>query len=347
MTVDAEPVPNATRSVDGVTLDSIALSDCIADGRPVVLKHAARDWPLVQAGLDSPDAAAAIVRAADVGLPVLAYVGQQSGRRAFHYTDDVTAMNFVTERRPLGEFLDRILAAADDDAAVPIYLGSTDIDTHLPGLLAQNDLAPADGTFVRHPPVASIWIGNRTIAATHWDMSNNVAVCVAGRRRFTLFPPEQTGNLYPGPIEPTPAGQVVSMVDPTAPDFARYPKFADALAAAEIAELEPGDVLVYPAMWWHHVEALAPFNILVNYWWNAVPGHLDTPMTTLLHGLLSLRGRPDHERQAWKAMFDHYLFAPTAQAASHLPLAAQGPLGPLDAAMARRLRAMVAQRLNR
>jgi hypothetical protein len=178
-------------------------------------------------------------------------------------------------------------------------------------------------------------------------MSNNMAVCVAGRRRFTLFPPDQVGNLYPGPIEPTPAGQVVSMVDLTAPDLERYPKFADALASAEVADLKPGDVLVYPALWWHHVEALAPFNILVNYWWNAAPGYLDTPMTTLLHGLLSLRGRPDHEKQAWRAIFDHYLFAPSDQAAAHLPEAAQGPLAPLDAMMARRLRALVANRINR
>ncbi len=337
----------AVRTVEGIGPDDIALTDLIAQGRPVLLKGAARRWPLVQAGLESPEAAAAMLRAADAGLPVVGYVGDPAIRGRFHYTPDMTAMNFTTERAPLGAFLDRILATEGAADAPSIYLGSTDLDTYFPGLRDANAIMPCDDTFGAHPPVASIWIGNRTVAATHWDMSNNMAVCVAGRRRFTLFPPEQVGNLYPGPIEPTPAGQVVSMVDLTAPDFAAYPRFARALAAAEVAELEPGDVLVYPALWWHHVEALASFNILVNYWWNAAPDYLDTPMTTLLHGLLSLRGRPDHEKQAWRAIFDHYLFAPSEQASAHLPPSAQGPLAPLDPVMARRLRALVANRMNR
>ena len=141
-------------------------------------------------------------------------------------------------------------------------------------------------------------------------MSNNLACCMVGRRRFTLFPPDQIANLYPGPLEPTPGGQVVSMVDFRAPDFDRFPRFRDALDAAEVAELEPGDVLFYPAMWWHHVEALDPFNVMINYWWNASPAFMDTPMTTLLHALLSLRDRPEHEKAAWRALFDYYVFGP-------------------------------------
>ena len=129
------------------------------------------------------------------------------------------------------------------------------------------------------------------VVATHSDPLENLACVAAGHRRFTLFPPDQVSNLYPGPLEPTPGGQVVSMVDLHAADLDRFPRFADALAAAQVAELEPGDVLFYPALWWHHVEALAPFNVLVNYWWNATPAFADTPMTTLLHALLSLRDR--------------------------------------------------------
>ena len=89
----------------------------------------------------------------------------------------------------------------------------------------------------------SIWLGNRTPAPCHCDFSNNIAVCAVGRRRFTLFAPDQEANLYPGPLAPTPGGQVVSMGDFYAPDLARYPRFADALAVAQVAEMEPGDVL--------------------------------------------------------------------------------------------------------
>jgi hypothetical protein len=201
--------------------------------------------------------------------------------------------------------------------------------------------------FVDHAPVKSIWIGNRTVASAHYDMSNNIACCMVGRRRFTLFPPEQVHNLYPGPLEPTPGGQVVSMVDFDAPDLDKHPNFVDALAHAQVADLEPGDVLFYPAMWWHQVEALDDFNVLINYWWNTSPGFMDTPMTTLLHAILSLRDRPEHEKAAWRAMFDYYVFGPAHTAGAHLPDHIRGNLASLDDVKARRLRGVVLNRLNR
>jgi hypothetical protein len=150
-------------------------------------------------------------------------------------------------------------------------------------------------------------------------MSNNIACCVVGRRRFTLFPPEQVENLYPGPLDMTPGGQAVSMVDFDAPDFERFPRFKDALAAAQVADLEPGDVLVYPALWWHQVEALDPFNVLVNYWWNAAPGLHGHP-----HEHPAARpaqpARPARFREAGlEALFDYYVFGPADRAGAHLP----------------------------
>jgi hypothetical protein len=256
-------------------------------------------------------------------------------------------MNFKAERAPLAEFLGRIEAVESQNDAPSIYVGSADLDAYFPSLKAANDLGLGPEVFGVEPPMAGVWIGNRTVAAAHYDMSNNIAVCAVGRRRFTLFPPDQVANLYPGPLEPTPGGQVVSMVDFENPDFDRHPLFRDALERAQVAEMEPGDVLVYPALWWHQVEALDAFNVLVNYWWNSTPGFADSPMNTLLHGLLSLRDRPDFEKQGWKALFDYYLFGTADRAGAHLPEAARGPLGPMDELKARRLRAMLLDRLNR
>jgi hypothetical protein len=39
-----------------------------------------------------------------------------------------------------------------------------------------------------------------------------------------------------------------------------------------MVELEPGDALHIPSMWYHHVEGLEPFNMLVNYWWREHAG---------------------------------------------------------------------------
>lgn len=339
--------PVSVRRVAGVDPAAIPFDDLIAAQEPVVLERVAADWPLVAAGLRSAQDAAAYIAQFASERPVTVFTGApQSGGR-FHYDEAATGLNFTSDRADLREVLAAVLADGDDASATIRYIGSTDIDRFLPGLRDANDLALAHPDFGHRPPLASIWIGNCTTVPAHYDISNNLACCVVGHRRFTLFPPEQVGNLYPGPLEPTPAGQVVSMVDFRDPDLARFPRFPEALAASQVAELEPGDVLFYPALWWHQVEALDAFNVLINYWWNPVPAFVDTPETTLLHALLSLRDRPASEKRAWAALFDYYVFGEAGRAGAHLPEAARGALGPLDEMQARRLRAKILNRLNR
>ena len=110
-----------------------------------------------------------------------------------------------------------------------------------------------------------IWIGNATIVQTHFDLNDNIACVLAGRRRFTLFPPDQIGNLYVGPLDFTISGPPVSMVALNAPDFARFPRFAEAQAAAQVAELEPGDAIFIPYGWWHQVRRYQPSTCQLNY----------------------------------------------------------------------------------
>ena len=340
-------ISRRTRVIEAADALTLPIAALIAEGRPAILRGIAAHVPLVEAGRHGAAAAIAWLKQFDGGQPVTAYIGDPAIAGRFGYTEDGTALNFARERGSLSAYLDQLLASLHDPAAPAIYIGSTDIDQYLPGLRAEAALPFGDPELLEHPPLVSIWIGNRTTAAAHYDMSNNIAVTLVGRRRFTLFPPDQVANLYPGPLDPTPAGQVVSMVDFDAPDLDRYPGFADALAAAEIAEMEPGDALIYPALWWHQVEALDPFNAMINYWWNATPRFMDTPQNTLLHGLLSLRDRPAHEKAGWQALFDYYVFGDAARGGAHLPATARGALAPLDATAARRLRATLLQRLNR
>ena len=336
-----------TKVIDIAASDRIPLDALMEAQEPAILRGVARDWPLVRAGLKSPETAVGYLKSFYQGKPVVGFVGKPEIEGRFFYNEEVTAMNFEASRFQLDALLDRLQAEWHEDRPPSYYVGSTDLDTYLPGLGHENMLALDQAMLGDGPPIVSIWIGNRTTASAHYDMSNNIACCVAGRRRFTLFPPEQVHNLYPGPLEPTPGGQVVSMVDFRSPDLDRHPRFTDALAAGQVAELEPGDVLFYPALWWHHVEALDRFNILINYWWNASPAFMDTPQNTLLHALLSLRDRPEPEKRAWRALFDYYIFGPADQAGAHLPEAARGNLAPLDETRARRLRAMLLNRLNR
>ena len=318
-------------------------------GGPMVFRGAGRNLPIVQAARRSSDDAMAYLRQMHAGRPLTVYrAGPDAGGR-FHYNDGVDGFNFTAAKEDLGPLLGKLAG----DPAQTIYVGSTDLDLFFPGLGTANDPGVAgvvDGQVAGEecaPVVSSLWMGNRTITAAHYDLSNNCALCAAGARRFTLFPPDQIGNLYPGPLEPTPGGQVVSMVDFARPDLNRYPRFANAMAQAQSAVLEPGDVIIYPAMWWHQVEGLEAFNILLNWWWNAAPAYVDTPQITLMHALLSIRQRPAHERAAWRAIFDHYAFGDHDDAAAHLPAHIRGPLGPMDGTLARRLRAVISRKLQR
>jgi hypothetical protein len=317
--------------------------------RPVLFKGATADWPLVRAGLSSDEEAAKQLVEGWSGQPVVVYRGEPAIEGRFAYTPQVDGFNFAASREPLDAVLGEILDRRGDPGAPAIYVGSTDLGRYFPGLgeAVPLDLAAIHPMLAEHPGLASVWLGNRTTASCHYDDTHNIAVCAVGRRRFTLFPPDQAANLYPGPLEPTPGGQVISMVDLAAPDLERHPRFAEAMEAAQVAEMEPGDVLAYPAMWWHHVEALADFNVLVNFWWNAVPGYVDSPQATLLHALLALRDRPTGEKAAWRALFDYYVFGDPEVPRAHLPEPARGPLAPIDETIARRLRAQVTRKLQR
>ncbi|WP_293752260.1 cupin-like domain-containing protein [uncultured Paraglaciecola sp.] len=163
----------------------------------------------------------------------------------------------------------------------------------------------------------------------------------------SLFPPEQIHNLYPGPLDPTPGGQAISMVDFSRPDFVKYPRFQRAIEAGQVAEMEPGDALFLPSMWWHQVEALSPFNILINYWWNTSPRYLGQATDVLKHALLGIKDCPKQEKLAWKAIFDYYIFGESDNAGKHLPEEAHGALGKIDSTIARRLRSQIINKLNR
>lgn len=340
-----QPILRKVREIEGVAPDAVPYADLIAHQEPVILRGLARHWPL--AGMTSPHDAAAYLKSFYQGRKVVAFVARPELAGRFGYTNDATRLDFESDRVPLDVYLDRILAHLGDQAAPSIYIGSTDVDTYLPGFRSENDLVLNHSMFEANPPLVAAWIGNRTTALAHHDISHNIAVCMVGRRRFTVFPPDQVANLYPGPLEPTPGGQVVTMADIHAPDFDRFPRLRDALAAAQVAELEPGDAFFYPSLWWHQVDALESFNVMVNYWWNTTPAYMDTPQNTLLHALLAIRDRPDAEKRAWRAMFDYYVFGPADQAGAHLPEAARGNLAPMDETKARRLRAQLLQRLNR
>ena len=336
-----------TKIIEGIAPDQIPFDDLFDRMQPIIFKKMASQWPIVAAGKQSTEAAMDYLQRFSRGGPLTAYIAPPEVSGRFFYNAEVNGMNFSTAAVKLQEFFSAVQEQRKAKNPSAYYLGSTDVDTYFPGFLTDNSLPLSHSSFEGNKVLYSLWLGNKTVAATHFDMTHNLACCCVGRRRFTLFPPHQVENLYPGPLEPTPAGQTVSMVDTENPDFDKYPNYRTAQAAGEVADLEPGDVLFYPAMWWHEVRALDAFNVMMNIWWNPAPAFMDTPMNTILHGLLSLRDRPQAEKDAWRALFDYYVFGDPENAASHIPENARGPLASLTDLDARRLRAMLIHRLNR
>jgi hypothetical protein len=309
---------------------------------PRVLRGLVADWPLVKAAQEAPSRAMDYLAGFDAGRPVQAQVAPPEAAGRFFYNEDLTGFNFRPERVVLTAVLDTLRRLQTVEPAPSIYVGSTTLETYLPGLQAAN---PMPG--LPDDTLASIWLGNRSRIAAHHDVPDNLACVAAGRRRFTLFPPEQIANLYVGPLDFTPAGQAISLVDFTAPDPARFPRFAQAMEAALVVELEPGDALFIPSLWWHHVEGLTAFNVLINYWWRGVPAWQDSPMTALMLTLLSVRDLPAAQREGWQALFRHYVFEAGDDTVTHIPEHARRLLAPLDEPRATELRDRLRQRLGR
>lgn len=335
------PAAKPMRTLAG--LDQKTLPDAVLRStQPLVLKGLVAQWPMVQAAQQSPQAAAQYLRGFYQGAEVEAFLGAPEFGGRFFYNDDLTGFNFRTVRRRLDAVLDDIEHHALDAPAPGIYVGSATLDNCLPGFRAVNDVFLGD-----RDALASIWIGNRTRIAAHYDAPDNLACVVAGHRRFTLLPPEQLENLYVGPLDLTPAGQPVSLVDFAHPDLERFPRFAQALQSAQVAELEPGDAIFIPSMWWHHIEALDGFNVLVNYWWKQTPAYMDPAMNALMLAIMCVRDLPPEQRKAWAGLFDHYVFDADSQATAHIPAHARGILGAMDANTTRMLRAHLLKKLNR
>ena len=235
--------------------------------------------------------------------------------------------NFKREVGPLDTFFRDVLANSLTESSDTLALQSAPVADYFPSFDSENDFQLFDKAV---PP--RIWIGNDAVVSAHYDDSENVACVVSGKRIFTLFPPDQIENLYIGPMDFTPAGAPLSLVDFHEPDFVKFPKFHQALDNAFVAELEPGDAIYIPTLWWHHVQAKGGVNVLVNYWGG---GSINSdskpvPADNLLMAMLSIRDLPLAQKKAWRAIFDYYIFSDQSDKYQHIPKEIRGILEPLS-----------------
>lgn len=316
--------------------------DVVSSYAPVVIRGLVRDWPAVSAARQSTEAVAEHLLRFDRGAVAEVFVGPPDIGGRFFYSADMKGFNFERRRGAFGELLRYLLRIVDMDEAPSVYAGALETTETLPGFAEANPLPLLAG--LDAPP--RIWLGNPSTISTHFDVSDNVACVAAGRRRFTLFPPDQIHNLYVGPLDRTVAGQPTSMVELNAPDFERFPRFREALAAALTAELEPGDAIYIPALWWHQVEATAPFNALVNYWWNDSPDAA-ARFDAMVHAAMAIGHLSTERRAAWEAMFDTFVFRHHGDPVAHLAPEHRSVLGAPTPQLRAYVKAYLARGLQR
>jgi len=312
------------------------LREVVEPCRPVVVRGLVHAWPVVLAAGRSPMHFKEYVSQFDAGRLAEVFIGESHIAGKYYYNDDLTGFNFERRRMNFVDALSSIVSTSKQTGHRSMYLGSVPTDDYLPGFSARNTLPVLDGGIA-----ARIWIGHESNVSAHYDTLDNVACVIAGLRRFTLFSPETIEQLYVGPIDHTMAGQPVSLAASAPVDDERYPRFREIRDQALVVELQAGDALYIPKLWWHQVLATSPFNALVNYWWDAFSAGPDAPSTALLLSMITIAERPPAERKAWRAFFDHYVFRSNGHPLKHLPASQHGVLGPLQPHNYDRIRARI------
>ncbi|XP_067843184.1 HSPB1-associated protein 1 homolog [Heptranchias perlo] len=112
---------------------------------------------------------------------------------------------------------------------------------------------------------STLWIGSEAAnTPCHLDSYGcNLVLQVQGRKRWHLFPPEDTSLLYPTRI-PYEESSIFSSVNVVNPDLEHFPRFRG--ARPHVVTLRPGEVLFVPRHWWHYVESLDPVTVSINSW---------------------------------------------------------------------------------
>jgi oxalate decarboxylase/phosphoglucose isomerase-like protein (cupin superfamily) len=294
--------------------DKIFLNQIVPEKKPAVLKSLISDWTAVKKAKLSTASVCNYINQFDTGKPVSVVMGNPEINGRFFYSEDLRAFNFQRKTQSIRLITEQLLTLLDDNNPPSISIQGMSIKENLDNFIYENKLPLLDSSIEPR-----MWIGNKVITATHYDLRDNIACVVAGKRRFTLFPPEQIENLYMGPLSNTPSGAPVSMVDLTKPDFDKFPRFKQALDVALTAEMEPGDAIYIPHHWWHHVESLNSFNILVNYWWDNTVQDPITPYQSLLHSLLTIPKLSIEDRKIWSNIFKYFVFRLEHDPLAHLP----------------------------
>jgi histone arginine demethylase JMJD6 len=171
----------------------------------------------------------------------------------------------------------------DDIEPLPEYLQ--------PNWLPDHYLVKSLGEILNRGAAIEIYIGGKggAFPVLHYDgaAAHAFLMHIYGRKRFILYPPEQTEFLYPSREKPNLS--TVNSLDE--PDLERFPLFKKAVATTFV--LEAGELFFIPCGWWHTTKMLTPCisisaNVVNQSNWNAL---IDYAAKRVHNPLKSFAGR--------------------------------------------------------
>ncbi len=177
----------------------IPFDELFEANEPVILRGLVSDWDLVKAGKMSPDRAMEALQSKSSGSLLVYLLRTLKQMLGFFIMSNALVSIIKARQLELSEVFSQIRDSKDDPERSYYYMNSLTLDQCFPGLREHNDLVFDHEVFANNQPISKVWVGTESIAAAHYDVPSNLACCVLGARRFTLFPPEQIHNLYPGP----------------------------------------------------------------------------------------------------------------------------------------------------
>lgn len=156
------------------------------------------------------------------------------------------------------------------------YLMQQSLDRDFPELLTELALPDIISSLTIYKK--NIWISEiKANTRLHYDFFDNILIHIEGRKRIRLYPPSDSGYLYPYPscshiVGNYPHVHFSEINDTELVDPKQFPDFSNA-STIEVT-LEPGDMLFIPAGWWHEVRSLLS-SVSLNFWWKTSINKLD------------------------------------------------------------------------
>ena len=155
------------------------------------LRELVAGWPAVAAAKSGDEALAKFLSDAASDEPFEAWFGAPEIGGRFGYNEKFDGFNHERRLATVEQLLDLLLRQRGHDAPFSMYAGGIPIRKHLPALLPAIPMPLLDA---KREMLISLWLGNRTRTAAHWDLPQNLACVVAGRRKFS-FPTDHLNRV--------------------------------------------------------------------------------------------------------------------------------------------------------